>query len=99
MGEKVNLIHQCSLNPNNAYWRIVSSDFQGDIVQFKPLDVSEFGVLVHKVFYNCCEDYGVFKGSLVRWPANHLIELNDVPLDVILKNTWSTLNILEECPL
>ena len=60
MGEKVNLIHQCSLNPNNVARKTVLSVFQGDIVRFQPLDVIEFGSLVHKVLYNC-EDYGVFE--------------------------------------
>ena len=46
VGEKVNLIHQRSLNPNYVARGIVSSVFEGDIVQFKQLDVSEFGVLV-----------------------------------------------------
>ena len=60
----------------------MSSDFEGDIIQFKPLDGSEFHILVHKVFYNC-DDCGLFEGSLVIWPTNHLFNLNDIILDVV----------------
>ena len=84
VGDKVNLIHQCSLNPNYVAWGIVSSGFEGDIVQFKPLDVSEFGILVYNFFCNC-GDYGIFEGPFVKWTANHFLELNVVPLDAILK--------------
>ena len=99
----VNLIHKCSLKPNYIARGIVSSVIEGDIVQFKPLDRSEFGILIQKVFLYC-EECGLSEGCLIRWPANHLLDLNDVPLDVILKmnteedmvNFW---NIFEECPL
>ena len=46
VGERVNLIHWFYLNPNYVVGGIVSSVFEGDIAQFKQLDVSEFGVLV-----------------------------------------------------
>ena len=78
----VNLIHQCSLKPQYVARGLVSTVFKGDIVQFKVLDAGEFGILVHKVFYNC-EDCGVFEGSIIRWPANTLLDLDNVPLDVI----------------
>ena len=83
LGEMVNLIHKCSLKPNYIARGIVSSVIEGDIVQFKPLDHSEFGILIQKVF-RYCEECGLSEGSLIRWPANHLLDLNDVPLDVRL---------------
>ena len=46
LGEMVNLMHKCSLKPNYIARGIVSSVIEGDIVQFKPLDRSEFGILV-----------------------------------------------------
>jgi len=84
LGEMVNLIHKCSLKPNYIARGIVSSVIEGYIVQFKPLDRSEFGILIQKVF-RYCEECGLSEGCLIRWPTNHLLDLNDVPLDVRLK--------------
>lgn len=103
LGEMVNFIHKCSLKPNYIARGIVSSFIEGDIVQFKPLDHSEFGILIQKVF-RYCEECGLSEVCLIRWPTNHLLDLNDVPLDDRLKmntkedmvNFW---NIFEEFPL
>ena len=46
MVEKVNLIHQCYLKTNYIGERIVSHVLEGDIVKFKPLYGSDFGISI-----------------------------------------------------
>ena len=53
------------------------------MVHFAQLDGNEFGILIHKVFQNC-EECDLQESSLI-WLANHLSNLDDVPLDVIVK--------------
>jgi len=53
-------------------------------VHFAPLDGNEFGVLIQHVFYNC-KGCVLSNGYLIISPINYLIDLNDVPLDLVLK--------------
>lgn len=53
-------------------------------MQFAPLDGNEFGVLIQKIFQNC-EECDLQEGSLIICPMDHLCNLDNAPLDAILK--------------
>lgn len=63
---------------------IVSNALEGELMHFSPVNGSAFRFLIQKIFHNCAES-GLSKGSLIRWLANHLFDLDDTPLDVMLK--------------
>ena len=83
MGVKLNLVHCFSSQPCYVAKVMISNVSKGDIVQFVPLYGKEFGVLIQKIFIHC-EEYCLFEGSIQRWSATNMHDLNDATLEVIL---------------